>query len=163
MIIDSKGKLFGKISIIDLLVVFVVLGLAAGVLYKYVKSDTPSVFNKPDTLETVIFVEESPEYSLNGINIGDPVREIVQGSYLGAITSIKSDKSVSYSVNSDGEFVQSSKPGYVSLEITLKGEGIYGNGGVNFGGSLFYVGKYYEIKVGNAVVYGRLKDIRKIG
>lgn len=162
MIIDSKGKLFGKISIIDIIVVLFILGLGLGVFYKFTKSDTVSVFNKPDSLIVVLFIEETPDYTKNAINIGDPVREVVQNSLLGTVTEVKAGKSVSFGVNDQGIIVQSSKAGYESLEITLKGEGIYGNGGVTFGSSAFYVGKFYEIKVGNAGVYGRIKSIRKI-
>jgi hypothetical protein len=161
MILDSRGKLFGKVSIIDLLVIIVVVGLAAGVFYKFSKSDTASVFNKPDTIESVIFIEEAPEYTAAALKTGDLVKEVVQNSVFGAVTSVKVNDSISYAVNDQGVWVQSPKPGYISLEINLKGEGIYGSNGITFGSSAFFVGKFYEIKVGNAAFYGRIKSVRK--
>ena len=162
MLMDKNGKLFGKVSIIDILVVVVILGMAAGVYYKFVKSDTPSVFNRPEKIRSVFYVDEAADFTQKDLVPGVMVREAVQSSVLGTVTAVKTAPSVSYGVNSQGEWKQSTKPGYISLEITLEGEGFYGASGVTFGGSAFYVGKYYEVRFGNVALYGRIKSIEKV-
>ena len=64
MIIDDKGKLFGKISIIDLLVVCLILAGIAGAYYKFGRSKTISPFVKPDKIEMTFFSEDNLHHQI---------------------------------------------------------------------------------------------------
>ena len=46
MIIDNKGRLFGKISIIDILIVVIIIVAVAGIGSKFVKSKLPALLLK---------------------------------------------------------------------------------------------------------------------
>lgn len=162
MILDSKGKLFGKISIIDILVVLLILGVAGGAFYKFSKSGTPGVFTQLDKIEAVLYIEDTPEFVVQAMQKGDIAREVVQNAVFGIITDIKAGPSVVFGVNDQGVWVKSTRPGYISLEVTVQGEGLYGNNGVSFANALFYVGKSYEMKIGNGYVYGRIKSLKKV-
>ena len=161
MIIDSKGKLFGKVSIIDILIVLIVLAAVAGVAYKFTKSKTASPFVKLDNLEIKFYQEEVPEYVAKAVKRGDLAVESEQNSVFGRVTDIKVDKSVSWSQTPIGEIIQSTKPGYSSVLITIEGKGIYGDSGVRIGNADYYIGRTTLLKVGNAIFYGRIYDIRK--
>jgi len=75
--IDDKGKLFGKISIIDILVVCLILGGIAGAYYKFGRSNTISPFVKPDRIEMTFFTEDVVEFVGAGIKAGDLVKDRV--------------------------------------------------------------------------------------
>lgn len=162
MIIDDKGKLFGKISIIDLLVVCLVLAAIAGAYYKFGKSNTISLISKPDKIEMTFFTEDVPAYVGAAIKPGDTVKDRVVGAALGKVKEVIVGPDIIYSANDQGKVVKSSKEGYASLKLVIEGEGVYSNNGITFSNMDYYVNKWFEIRVGNASYYTRIQNIRKI-
>lgn len=163
MIIDSKGKLFGKVSIIDLLIVLVLVAAVAGVGYKFVQSRTESIFVKTDTLVVQFYQEEVNDFTAKALKIGDIALENEQSADFGVVTDIKIDSAVSWAQNPVGGFVQSSKPGYSSIYITMETKGTLGDTGFKIGTGTFNIGKTITLKAGNAIFYGRISDISKKG
>ena len=93
MIIDNKGKLFGKINIIDLLIVIVI---AAAVLLVAFKTVLPIGGSGSSVSETIakenvdvyfeFFAEEVPDYVVDGtMNVGDIVTEVGTDNVMGEI------------------------------------------------------------------------------
>lgn len=165
MFIDSKGKLFGKISIVDILIIVMILGVVAGVGYKFTKSGTVTPFAKKDVVKTTFYQEEVASYVLDEIKVGDTVSDNATGSSFGKVISIKSDNAVSFGYNANGEIVKSAKPGYISLTLEVEGEGIYNDGvssqGVSFDNTNFFVYKSIELKVGNSILWTKIKSLDK--
>lgn len=167
MLIDSKGKLFGKISIVDIIVVVMILGVIAGVGYKFTKSRTSTPFSKKDAVMVTFFQEEVPGYVPGTIKVGDIAADNATGSVFGKVVSVKADKAVSVGTNSNGEMVQTSRPGYNSLTVVVEGQGIYKDGasdqGVSFDNTNFFVNKSIELKVGNSITWFKIKSLEKKG
>ncbi len=153
--IDNKGKLFGKINIIDLLIIVIVIAGVAGLGYKFAASGTSSPFSKQDTIEIKFYAEEVGEFITSGMKVGDMVKDRSTNAYFGKITDIKVDKAASFAPDSEGNYVKSSKPGYVSVVLTVEGTGIYRDGasgqGASFDSSDYHVFKSTEIIAGNSV------------
>ena len=89
MIIDNKGKFFGKISIVDILIVLIIIAAAAGVYYKYGKSDTITPFTRTDKIQMSFYMEDMPDFVANTVKVGDIAKDRVQNVLLGKVTSIK--------------------------------------------------------------------------
>ena len=65
-IIDEKGKLFGKINVIDLLIVIAIFALCLGTFVKFRTSDT---YLKKDTvLEYTVLVENVRTPTVEAVN-----------------------------------------------------------------------------------------------
>ena len=67
---DRDGRLFGKISIVDVIVLLVVAAMVAAV---YVKTHKPQTGSNVGTT-TVVYqmeLENQPEYMLDAIQVGD--------------------------------------------------------------------------------------------
>ena len=97
MIIDSKGKLFGKVSIIDIIIIIVVIAAIAGVGYKLKQSNTITLTTKTDKVRLTFFSEESTEYAVKAVKVGDVVKDIDQGTTFGRVVEdIKTDKAMSF-------------------------------------------------------------------
>ena len=162
MIIDSRGKLFGKVSIIDIVIVVVLLGAVAGIGYKFTKSKTVSPFVRADKLEIQFYGEEVPDFAAKAIKKGDLAKDSEKNVFLGTVKDIKIGKSVSWvESGSRGEYVASSKTGYSSIYITLEGKGVFGSTGVTINNAEYYVGQTVNLRVGNAAFYIKVSDIRK--
>lgn len=162
MIIDDRGRLFGKISIIDILVVFIVVAAIGGAYYKFGKSKTLTPFTKPDKVEIVFFAEDIPEYAGTGIRPGDLANDRVTNSVFGKVTDVAVGPDVFYSPNKDGQMIKSSKDGYISLTVVVEGTGKFTNSGVSFSNMDYYVNKQLEVRFGNTAMYAKIKSIKKI-
>lgn len=163
MIIDSKGKLFGKVSIIDILILAVIIAGAAGVWHMFFKSSGgTSIGRAPDTVVFEFYGEEAPDYAVNSVNTGDLARDFDRGTTFGTITDIVKDKSVKYVETADGQVVQSSTPNYLSYYFTVEGTGVLNEvGTVTIGGYEYAVGRMLTLRFGNTVVQGRIYSIDK--
>ena len=168
MIIDSKGKLFGKVSIIDILIVLVVIAAVAGVGYKLTQSNTISITGKTDKVRLTFYSEESTEYAVNAVKVGDIVKDFEQGATFGnVVEELKTDKALSFTDFTEyenGQWVVGSKPGYCSYYMTVEGVGVINaEGGVTYGGANYYVGRTVTVRAGNNVFTGRIYSIEKKG
>lgn len=166
MIIDSKGKLFGKVSIIDIIVVLVVIAAVAGVGYKMKQSNAIVITAKPDKIRLTFYSDESTEYAVKASKVGDIVKDFDHGPTFGKVAEeLKIGKALSstdFTEYVDGEWIIGSKPGYCSYYMVVDGEGVINpDGGVNFGGMNYYVGRTVTVRVGNNVFSGRIYSIEK--
>ena len=162
MIIDDKGKLFGKISIVDILIVAVLLAAIAGVYYKFGRSKTATVFTKPDTIEISFYIEDIPAFVANKIKEGDLVKDRVNNTTIGKVTSTTVGPDIYYYPNSEGQAIASSKPGYASIQFTARGQGVYNETGSSISGVEYYINKQFELRVGETNTYPRIMSIEKV-
>ncbi|HHW00314.1 MAG TPA: DUF4330 domain-containing protein [Clostridiaceae bacterium] len=164
MIIDKKGRLFGKVSIIDVLALVIVIAIAVFVGGKFKKSDTGSPFTqKEDKIQIVYVIEELRDFVADELKIGDPARESVYKASFGNVVDIKRDKSVSWVRTNQAKLIKSSKEGYSCVYITMEGTGIYGDNGVTIGSGEYFIGQSIVLNIGKTQVYGKICDMKKIG
>jgi len=161
MIIDSKGKLFGKISIIDILIILVVIIAVAGIGYKFTRPNVGnSVFTKQEDIQIKFQLDEVQDFIVNAIKVGDPVRESVQNASFGKVSDIKTGDAIIWLTTEDGRNVKVSREGYYSVEITMDAKGMKDNLGVVIDKANYYVGQTITLYVGNAALYsGRITEI----
>ncbi|TYQ16786.1 UNVERIFIED_CONTAM: uncharacterized protein DUF4330 [Acetivibrio alkalicellulosi] len=164
MIIDSKGKLFGKVSIIDIIILAVLIAGAAGVWHKFFRSDSGGsiIGRSADAVIIEFYGEEAPDYAVNSVKVGDLARDFDRDTAFGRISEIKVDKSVTYVETADGQVVQASTPNHLSYYFTVEGTAVMSeNGTINLGGYEYAVGRSLTLRFGNAVVTGRIYSISK--
>lgn len=163
-IIDEKGRVFGKISIIDVFVVIFIGLLCVVGVYKYLNKETATdVQKEKENLVITFIAEESPSYVPETLKIGKSVRETVWRSDLGTVVDFKIEPSISYATTFQGDYIKTTKEGYNSVEITINCEGYFDDTGARIDGQLFLVGKYINIEVGEGIYWGRLSSIKSIG
>ena len=158
MIIDEKGKLFGKVNLIDLIIIIVLI-LAAGILgFKFL---SPKVSTTGESIATVTYyAEEITDFVFeNNIKVGDSLLDEVKNVNLGEVTEIAIGDAVSYAPNDKGEFVQSSKPNHNSLLITSEVKAKRYEHGMIVNTSRYYVGHSFVLVAGKAKLYLRVHSI----
>lgn len=118
MVLDEKGRLFGKVSIVDLAIIFIVLILAAGYLYRDRAAGT-----QPEAQTVVVQVVCNGVYpgTENSIKVGD---QLVAS---GGLTNIKvTDMRVeqaAWTVNTaDGKMNLTTNPFRKDIYLTLEGK-----------------------------------------
>jgi hypothetical protein len=169
MFIDGKGKLFGKVSVIDVLIVLVVLAVVGGVGYKMTRSNTITPFTSApqDDIQIMFYVEDAPEFAAKAIQKGDLCKDQERNVAFGYVTDIQIDKSISWGQNDKGEFVASTKAGYSRVMVTAEGKGIFRDSknyvGVTYGGADFFVGRTTNLMAGKSMFQCRIYDVKKKG
>lgn len=166
MIIDSKGKLFGKVSIIDILIVLVVVAAFAGVGYKMTKSNANIITAKKDNVILTFFWEESPEYAVKATKVGDSVKDFEKGTFLGKVKEeAKINNALSFNDFTEyenGKWIVGSKPGYCSYYMKVEGSAVANpDGTFAFGTENYYIGRTVLMRVGPSVFQGRIFSIEK--
>ena len=131
-LIDRNGRLFGKVSVIDLIVVAVVLVLAVALNMKnnHLSHTSTSVTNDPITYQ--VLVSGSRNYVADAIREGDLMfdQERSSGGTLGKILSIEVLPGSKMAELNDGTVEVIPAEDCVNLLLTVQGEGIVSDGRV---------------------------------
>lgn len=162
MFIDEKGRLFGRINILDFSIIVILIGALGFMVPKILNSKTTNpMFNKSETIVTGIWIETIPEFAANTIQKGDSVRDAVKNVTLGRVTDIVIKDSVIYAADDKGQQVVSSKPGYKSIQVTLEGPGILSENAATFDNADEFVGKTVEFRFGRVAGWGYISSLKK--
>ena len=135
--IDEKGRLFGKVNIVDLLIILIVLAAAAFLGYHFFGPD--STVANTEHVRLTLYCEESADYA---------VEQLVD--------------SKSYVTDANGEVIQLARDGYCSATLVVEGEGVVGSHGVTIGGTLYAVGQSMSVYFDDCKLFLRVSGIEVI-
>jgi hypothetical protein len=141
-IIDRQGRLFGKLSVIDLLVLLVVVILAASL---YLKRNVMEHTSPTASIVYEVKISGIREDMLDNWQVGDEVYDTDNdsGSAIGVITQIRSEPSQSSAALADGTYATYTMEGRQDVYLTLSADGLVSNGRT-------YVNRTYEINVNSS-------------
>lgn len=124
-IIDRNGRLFGKISVIDVVVILAVIAVALAI---YVKTHKPQTGSNVETTAIVyqMKVDNLPDYMVQAIQKGDQIydKERSTGGSLGTITDIQVSDGTYEAKLSDGTYEVVPAENRYNLLLTIQGEGL---------------------------------------
>lgn len=149
-IIDHNGRLFGKISVIDLLVIAVVVAMAAALHFKSNQTHTGiTVTEQPITFQ--VLVRGVRSYVADAIRVGDGLYDQSYssgGSALGKITEIQvvREPGTSQVALNDGTVALVDTADSVDLLITVQGNGLVS-------GKSYSINRVYDLAVNSARGY----------
>ena len=161
-IIDSNGRLFGKINILDILIIIAVLVLLFSVKVKYDKS--PSQMSSDKKIVYTIEVEDVRQPTVDAIyqkaeNVMD--KETKKG--LGKITDISVSKAKEQLKLADGTYEMVSKEDKFNIILTLEVKGTETSDNYfTFTGKKLIVGDDISVYNENVAVNGMIKSIEVI-
>lgn len=147
-IIDKNGRLFGKISIIDVLVVVVIAVMAVAL---YTKNNLKEITgNKTEEQEIVYQLRgwSVPEYMADAIQVGDKLydSEKTKEGCLGEIVNIERSEGTRMSTLPNGVMDHLPVEDTVNLLVTVKGGGMVEDGH-------YKLNRTYELGVNSSHVY----------
>lgn len=137
-IIDKNGKLFGKISVIDILVVAVVIVLIFAVYSRFFTKTTTAVGTINDSFEFQLCVKGVREQTVDALRVGDSVYDSENNTYLGTITAIEVTDAYGEYATIDGDYVVAPVEGRKEAVLTIAADGLISAG-------RYYASRTYEI------------------
>jgi len=159
MLLDNKGRVFGKISIID---IFVVLILAFIVLFGILRFGTTGgigIMDRPVPVTISFFVDEVENFTAQRVRMGDTVADNFTGVAFGNVENIRLIPRLEYNFNAQGMLVSSEKPGFSEIEITTTFYAHPFQNGIFANGHTFLVGEQMVAQVGDTSLWAMISDI----
>jgi len=165
MIIDSNGRLFGKVSIIDVLIVALVIAAGFFLAVRYLSSrDNPiGPGSSLDELEIKFYAEEVNNFVADAIKEGDAVKEFAQYANFGTVVNVEKADSIAWIGDFDGIINASSKDGHFSsVTVTMRVRGRINEIGFDLDGTNYFVGKTVILQFGKAGFQGRISGVERV-
>ena len=158
--IDEKGRLFGKVNIVDLIIVIIIVAAAAFVGMKFFgpKSQVANTEN----VRITMFCDESPVYVVDQLEAGSEVWDSSNQVVLGTLKEWTTGDSMSPVTDAEGNVVEISREGYHSVRLVCEGTGIVSDHGVTIGGVLYGNGQSASVYFGDCKLFLDIADIEVI-
>jgi len=160
--IDKKGRLFGKVSVVDL---FVLVAAVAAVIFVGGRMGVASIVTSPNAeLVYISFqTEQAADCVVGYLTPGARVVDEARGVGLGRITRVETGEGYDYNPDENGSLVKSAKYGYSCVEITSEVRGVMNERGLWVDGNRYIVGHSLSVVAGDAILYMRVSGIEKGG
>lgn len=134
MILDKKGKLFGKINIIDLFVILVIIVGIVGIFFTKVELDNEKLLSdeskmliqssaEKDKLEIKLKAKEVRDVTRDSIIVGDDVYLVANDKILGTVSRVESEPAMRDVVSDDGTVYTAAVPDRYDVTIVVEADG----------------------------------------
>lgn len=102
MIIDNKGKIFGKINIIDLSVILIIILSLAICALKFSGFGNPASGGEHKTITYTLKAKAIRQISCDSIEIGDKIYDLETKTYIGEVVGKRQEQATEYVNSADG-------------------------------------------------------------
>lgn len=160
--IDKNGKLFGKINIIDLLIILVIIAAAVFLVVKMGGSDTDTGSAVTGKVAITFFGNEAPSEIDGKINIGDPAYEDTTNIGFGTVIDCTVEDAYKWGAAADGTVVKVPVVNTAFATVTVEADAVITDSGVVLGDKTYSIGAQYAMHFGQTKVWARLTDISPV-
>lgn len=119
---DKNGKIKGKVSIIDILVILLVIIVIIGIAARYGSRITDAV-KSDKQFEYVLKVENVRQYTIDAIEKKGRVTDKKSEKDLGEIVDVKVENAVQQSTTASGEVTMTELPERYTCYVTIRAVG----------------------------------------
>lgn len=156
-IIDNKGRLFGKINIVDLLIVLVIV---CGVLFVGLKYVLPKNDVVPTQSAILVIRGDTKNYVAEQLQKGASVWDASGNVELGVLDSWEiSDYVEPIASERLKQTVEYINPDLCFVDLTIKSNGVVGEHGLTIGDTLYGCGHTMVIYSGQCKIFVTVKSI----
>ncbi len=165
MIINKQGKLFGKVSIIDILAIVAVLVLIIGVYMRFVKPDDTGVDTgaSSSVFEYDIDVNTVRIGTVEALKAGGPVTDLSTKEEMGEIVSVTERPAYDAHIMADGSYRNAEVPDRYDVTVTVRVNGkISADGFYTKQNKQIAPGSHYNFTSKLASTSGTVSDVREV-
>ncbi len=154
-IIDKKGKIFGFINIIDLVVILILGIVIVGGVSRFRKA-APQIVEQNQKALIELEVSEIRQPSVDGLQVGDELFHYDKGQYFGKIVDIKIENFKEAVSTSDGKIVLADVPGKYNALVYVEANAVDTTNAIVVGGEQLRIGAQYRLKNKKVAVFGTI-------
>ena len=144
MLIDSKGRLFGKINLLDLVVLLAILAVAGRFAYGAVKGPAAAPAGQDQVIEMTLRIPAVTDWTVDVIKVGDELYDSKSNTRMGKIVETWTEPAVVVREMPDG-IVPHVSDTHFDLYVTVRGPARVSPNGITMSG--------IEVKVGRSNQY----------
>ncbi|MDI6893217.1 MAG: DUF4330 domain-containing protein [Bacillota bacterium] len=142
--LDKKGRLFGKISVVDLAIIIILLAVAARFAYAELGARVGrSIAEREHTIEVTFLVPAIRPTTVDAIRQSKAVFEFKTGAYVGDVVKVETEPADVLLLLGQEVWAQVQSPNRVNALVTVRGRARIGENVITMGG--------VEIRVGASV------------
>lgn len=119
----KNGKVFGKINILDFIVVLVVALLIVAATIKFGKFNNKTEESSTETIIYKIEVKNIRDFTVEAFQSGDEVYDSQTDIYIGKIINVEKNFAETYDVTDDGKTVLVNNPYKYDMILTIETSG----------------------------------------
>lgn len=155
--IDEKGRLFGKVNIVDLLIILVILAAVAFLGLKFFGPKGEATAAAP--FKMTLICDESPDYVVEQLKKGVEVWDATDSVVLGTLTDFTVGPASSNMADSNNNVIHFSREGHSSVTLYIEGNGESGTHGVTIDGNLLAIGHSMNVYAGDCKLYLKISEL----
>ena len=142
--LDENGRVGGKISIIDIIVIVLCLLVVCSIFVKYNHDDTRAAKVESKTITYTVKIRGIREGTVNAMKKGDELYESLDENVMGTIADIKVEPAVLKMNMNNGTWVDAPLENRYDVELTMETEAELNDGHV-------YVNRVNELNVNASI------------
>jgi len=155
--LDEKGRVFGRISIVDILIVAILLGTAGWFAYAmFGKNLRADVAARERPIEITVVVMGIRPTTAEAIRNSTKMFEFKTGAYIGNVVGVRTEPADIWFITSDGRWVRSKANDRVDAYVTIRGNARFGEDVITMNGVEVRVGTSIGLKSKMAVFMGHI-------
>lgn len=158
-ILNKEGQLFGKVNIIDLIIIMAIIIIVGGGIYKFSTLDDIFSYDNLDEVSLVLEVPEVQEGLIESIEKGDILYDSVRGSEFGEVIAKTFSPHRELIINQEGIAEYREIPKLYDVEIQVKSPGNITNNGIIIGTTPIYIGSSIRLRSSLYVFTGDVLNI----
>lgn len=159
----KKGMIFGKINIIDLIIIIAVILVVIFLVMKFSDGGIVGEAAANDHVRITFYQEECANYIAEQTKLGDNVYDATGKNEFGVVTDFQIVKdSQTYVTTDDGELHLVPREGYCAVYITTESYGTLTPNGVVIGSETYSVGHTLVLRAGFGKYYLRIYNVEPI-
>lgn len=120
---DKNGRIFGKINIIDLLVIIVIIAAACITVFKFTATSGKGNTKVNTAFSYTLKVTDVRDFTAKQFAEGDNLYDDETGKFIGKVTAVKTEQSKEYALKSDGTYNYTERPGRFDVYVTVSTNG----------------------------------------
>lgn len=161
-ILNKKGQLFGKINIIDLVIIAAIALIIGGGIYKFTTLNNTFSYDNLDKVSLILEISEVQEGLIESIEKDDILYDSVRGSEFGRVINKTFSPHKELIINQNGIAEYKEIPELYDVEIKVKSLGNITDNGIIIGTTPIYIGSSIRLRSSLYVFTGDVLNM-KIG
>ena len=156
----KDGKLFGKINLIDFVIVLIILAAVAFVAMKVVDKGNENA--QLSQVHISFYADEVPEYVADALETDTSVLDSTENVTIGTVESFEVAPPLGYETDTKGVIQSVVREGYKSVNLSALATGELTEHGITIDGVLYGVGHTLTIYAGKAKMYLKVSGIEPV-
>lgn len=160
-VVDEKGRLFGKINLLDLVVILVILAVVGRFGYKAFKKGEVNAAGTDKTVEITVRLSNVTEATVNALQINDEVYDSKSNTLMGKVTEVRQQPAIVVSTGSDGRLYEHESKTALDVFLTIAGPGRVSPNSVTMNSLEVRIGGTNDLKTAIWKGSGPVVDIKR--